>query len=127
MPVPIFEECMVPVLEVLSDGTEHRRKDVRIRAVESLDLPESTNVRLTLGTRSQAASRDVEGRGLFYEVDGRLLKESGDVAGARLLWERAAEDGNSDAMNNLGVLLEEAGVLPGAQQWFARAEAAEQQ
>ncbi len=57
----------------------------------------------------------------------RLLKEWGDVAGARLLWEQAAEDGNSDAMRNLGVVLEEAGDVAGAQRWFARAEAAEQQ
>ena len=40
---------------------------------------------------------------------------------------RAAEDGNSDAMRNLGVVLEGAGDVAGAQRWFARAEAAEQQ
>ena len=90
-------------------------------------LPESTDGRLTLATRSETASRDFKARAMLYEVDGRLLKESGDVAGARLLWERAAEDGNSDAMVNLGVLLEEAGDLAGAQQWYARAEAAKQQ
>ena len=57
MPVPTFEECMVPVLRVLLDGTEHRRKDVRIRAVELLDLSDSELTETLPGGGNRARNR----------------------------------------------------------------------
>ncbi len=57
MPVPTFEQCMVPVLKVLSDGGEHRRKDVRIRAVESLNLTDAELAETLPGGGNRARNR----------------------------------------------------------------------
>lgn len=55
---------------------------------------------------------------------GKVAYENGDVATARLWWERAAVAGNTDAMSNLGVLAQNEGESARAKQWFDKAAAA---
>lgn len=57
MPVPTFEEFMVPVLHALSDGRERRRGDVRTIAVESLNLTDAELAETLPGGGNRARNR----------------------------------------------------------------------
>ena len=54
-------------------------------------------------------------------VLGLTAYKNGDFVTAKSWWERAAELGNSDAMNNLAGIADEAGDLKGAKSWWERA------
>jgi restriction system protein len=57
MAVPPFEHFMVPVLQFVSDGKQHQRNDVKVAAVEAMNLtPDQLSERIKGGS-SRAGSR----------------------------------------------------------------------
>ncbi|MET7764078.1 CHAT domain-containing protein [Streptomyces sp. NPDC005393] len=60
---------------------------------------------------------------MLFAVAGAHHQLLGDSGLAQSLYERAAEHGSTDAMNNLGVLLKQQGRLDEAERWLRRAAA----